>query len=216
MASDAVVLYVSGRVQQWQLGSCGSGHLAPDNSSVHRRPPAASGRSSEALVKGYAHLLPDLRFEAVTYQGSLRNLQELQDGTADMGLAQAGLAHMAYNGRLSESAAFKNIRGIAVLNSSPVHLLWGPIDRSVGRRPEGTPCQHRPRGRRGHLTIRPARLFPGEPDTHQLEVPRGTTAMLVDNSLDAAFAVSSVPSEEVWRHTTAGARLLELRGPAVD
>src|SRR5262245_28809241 len=58
---------------------------------------------SEALVKGYTQLMPDVRIEAVNTEGSLRNLQELQDGTADIGLAQAGLAHMAYNGRLPES-----------------------------------------------------------------------------------------------------------------
>src|SRR5687767_12387195 len=85
-----------------------SGSTAPVTSPVTIRvstgAPSGSFRPlSEALVKGYAHVLPDLRFEAVNTQGSLRNLQELQDGTADVGLAQAGLAHMAYNGRLSEA-----------------------------------------------------------------------------------------------------------------
>ncbi len=167
-------------------------------------------------MKGYARVLPDLRFEAVNTQGSLRNLQELQDGTADVGLAQAGLAHMAYNGRLSEAPPFKNIRGIAVLNSSPVHLMVGP--RSTVRSVEDLKGRRVSIGRDGaavtsQLVLRG--FFPAG-DVHQFDAHAQTTAMLVDDSLGAAFAVSSVPSEEVWRHTTAGARLLQVQGPAVD
>ena len=58
-----------------------------------------------------------------------------------MGLAQAGIAYMAYNGRLRESGgALRDIRGIAILNSSAVHLLVGPgssvrsMDELRGRR----------------------------------------------------------------------------------
>ena len=47
-----------------------------------------------------------------------------------MGLSQAGIAYMAYNGRLEESArAMRRIRGVAILNSSAVHLLVGPGSR---------------------------------------------------------------------------------------
>lgn len=171
----------------------------------------------EALVKRYAELLPDVRIEAVNTPGSLGNLQELQDGTVDIGLAQAGLTHMAYNGRLLDAGhPFKNIRGIAVLNSSPVHLLVGPhstvrvVDDLKGRRVSI--------GRDGasvtsHLVLRG--FFPAG-EVQEVEGAGGTTAMLLANTIDATFAVSGVPSEEVWRHTKAGARLLELRGPAVD
>ena len=172
---------------------------------------------SEALVKGYQQLLPDLRIEAVNTPGSLGNLQELQDGTIDIGLAQAGLTHMAYNGRLREAERpFKNIRGIAVLNSSPVHLLVGP--KSTVRSVDDLKGHRVTIGRDGaaftsQLILRS--FFPAG-QVQEIEGTGTTTAMLVANTIDGAFAVSSVPSEEVWRHTKAGARLLELRGPAVD
>ena len=203
--------------------ACGSSFdAAPDSSRptirVSTGAPSGSFRPlSEALVKGYTQLMPDVHVEAVNTPGSLRNLQELQDGTADMGLAQAGLAHMAYNGRLPESPRpFRKIRGIAVLNSSPVHLLVGPgstirsIDDLKGRRVSI--------GRDGasvtsHLVLS-SFFLPGQ--VQEIEGAPGTTAMLLDRTLDAAFAVSSLPSEEVWRHTKAGARLLQIRGPGVD
>ena len=96
---------------------------------------------SEALVKGYARLMPDVRIEPVETRGSLRNIEALEDGAVDIGLAQAGIAYMAYNGRLRESGrALRGIRGIAILNSSAVHLLVGPgspirsMDELRGRR----------------------------------------------------------------------------------
>jgi uncharacterized protein len=172
---------------------------------------------SEALVKGYAQLLPDLRIEAVNTPGSLANLQELQDGTVDVGLAQAGLTHMAYNGRLGEAGRpFKNIRGIAVLNSSPVHLLVGPhstvhrVDDLKGRR---VSMSRDGAAVTSQLVLRG--FFPAG-GVEEVEGTGGTTAMLLANTIGGAFVVSSLPSEEVLRHTKAGARLIELRGPAVD
>ena len=40
--------------------------------------------------------------------------------------------------------------------------------------------------------------------------------MLLDNALDAAFTISSVPNDDAKHLTDAGARLLPIRGPAVD
>ena len=45
---------------------------------------------------------------------------------------------------------------------------------------------------------------------------RETNAMLLDNALDAAFTISSVPNDDAKHLTEAGARLLPIRGPAVD
>jgi TRAP-type uncharacterized transport system substrate-binding protein len=73
---------------------------------------------SEALVKGYRELMPDVRVQAVETSGSLQNIEGLQDGTIDIGLAQAHIAYMAYNGRLHTSAHRCTHSRIAVLNSS--------------------------------------------------------------------------------------------------
>jgi TRAP-type uncharacterized transport system substrate-binding protein len=89
------------------------------------------GPFSDSLARGYAKLLPDLRIELVDTPGSVRNLEALETGAVDLGLAQAGVAYMAYNGQLPDSSApLRNIRGVAVLNSSTVPLLVGPKSRA--------------------------------------------------------------------------------------
>jgi TRAP transporter TAXI family solute receptor len=175
---------------------------------------------SEALVKGYAQLMPDVRIQPIETPGSLRNMEALEDGTVDIGLAQAGLAYMAYNGRLGEPRRpLRRIRGIAVLNSSAVHLLVSPsspirsMDELRGRRIGVGPA-----GSGAALTsqlVLHGFFSPDEVHEFSAPVPR-TIAMLLDNALDAVFTISSVPNDEAKQMTQAGARLLQLRGPAVD
>jgi uncharacterized protein len=175
---------------------------------------------SEALVKGYARLVPDIHVESIDTPGSVRNLEAMQDGTIDIGLAQAGIAYMAYNGRLREnSKPLRAIRGIAVLNSSAVHLLVGPDSKvrsmddlrggRVGVGPEGSGAGVTSR------TVLRGYFPPGQVHEVGTTVPR-TMSMLLENSLDAAFTISSVPNDEAMSLTKAGARLLHIRGPAAD
>jgi hypothetical protein len=175
---------------------------------------------SEALIKGYAQLLPDVRIQQIDTSGSLDNIQGLEDGAFDIGLSQAGIAYMAYNGRLRQSVrAMRRIRGIAILNSSAVQLLVGPrsrirsIDELAGRRvgvgPDGS----------GAAVISLALLqgyfSPG--DVHEVDATVPLTAsLLLRDEIDAAFTVSSVPNEDVKHMTDAGARLIPIGGPRVD
>jgi TRAP transporter TAXI family solute receptor len=175
---------------------------------------------SEALVKGYARLMPDVRIESVETRGSLGNIEALEDGEVDLGLAQAAIAYMAYNGRLSESGrALRGIRGIAILNSSAVHVLVGPgssvrsMDELVGRRVGIGPAGS------GAAVVSRAVVdgyFPAggvhEVDAALPEMNR----LLLDNALDAAFTISSVPNDDAKYLTDAGARLLPIRGSAVN
>ena len=175
---------------------------------------------SEALAKSYGQLMPDVRIQQVDTSGSLDNIQGLEDGAIDIGLSQAGIAYMAYNGRLRQSArAMRGIRGIAILNSSAVQLLVGPrsrirsIDELVGRRvgvgPDGS----------GAAVIAQALLHgyfsPGDVDEINATVPE-TTSMLLADTIDAAFTVSSVPNEDAKHMTDMGARLIPIRGAGVD
>src|SRR5688572_6846576 len=175
---------------------------------------------SEALAKSYGQLMPDVRIQQVDTSGSLDNIQGLEDGAIDIGLSQAGIAYMAYNGRLGQSARpMRRIRGVAILNSSAVQLLVGPrsrirsIDELVGRRvvvgPEGS----------GAAVISQALLhgYFSPVDVHEVNatVPQ-TTSMLLANAIDAAFTVSSVPNEDVKHMTDSGARLIPIHGPRVD
>jgi uncharacterized protein len=175
---------------------------------------------TEALVKRYGQLMPDIRIRQVETRGSLGNIAGLEDGTVDVGLSQAGIAYMAYNGRLRGSGPpMRNIRGIAILNSSAVHLLVGPgsslrsIDDLRGRRVGIGPLGS------GAAVISQAVLqgyfSPGEVREVDATVPH-TSAMLLDNTLDAAFTISSVPNDDARDMIARGARLLPLRGPGVD
>jgi TRAP transporter TAXI family solute receptor len=175
---------------------------------------------SEALVKGYTRLMPEVRIQQIDTPGSVRNIEALQDGSVDIGLAQAAIAYMAYNGRLQNPGRpLRKIRGIAVLNSSAVHLLAAPgstvrsIEQLRGRRvgvgPEGSGAGVTSR------TVLHAYFSAGDVQEFDAPPPR-TMALLLDNALDAAFTISSVPNDEAKRLTEAGARFLDIRGPAVD
>ena len=60
---------------------------------------------SEALVKGYARADARRPHRVRRHAaGRCGNIEALEDGTVDIGLAQAGIAYMAYNGRLRDSA----------------------------------------------------------------------------------------------------------------
>jgi hypothetical protein len=175
---------------------------------------------SEALVKGYARLMPDIRIQQIDTSGSLDNIQGLEDGSIDIGLSQAGIAYMAYNGRLRQSDhAMRGIRGIAILNASSVQLLVGPrsrirsIDELVGRRVGVGPAGS------GAAVISHALLqgYFAAGDVHDVHatVPQ-TNALLLRDEIDAAFTVSSVPNEDVKHLTDAGARLIPIEGPRVQ
>lgn len=173
---------------------------------------------SEALARSYARSMPDVRIESVETPGTMHNIEALQDGTVDIGLAQAGIAYLAYNGQLNDRA-MRHIRGIAVLNASDVHLMATPrsnmrsIDELRGRR-----IGIGPKG--GALALTSQMVLRGYFSQEEVQevsttVPN-TMAMLLDGRLDAAFTFASVPNDEAKSLTQGGARLLQLRGPAVD
>jgi TRAP transporter TAXI family solute receptor len=214
----AVVLAVP-----WLL-SCEQGHaeMAEPSTTIRMSaglPTGTFGPFSEALVRGYRELLPDLRVELVDTPGSVRNLEALENGKVDLGLAQAGIAYMAYNGRLPDSERpLRNIRGVAVLNSSIVHLLVGPrsrarsIDDVAGLRvatgPDGTG-----RAVTSELLLTPYNAR--APRT--VGVPAGLVAdALLAGDVDAAFTISGLPHDEVGRAIRDGARLIHVNGPKMN
>jgi TRAP transporter TAXI family solute receptor len=78
----------------------------------------------DALVSAYRRVLPDVNFVVVGTEGSVSNLDLLQAGTADLGLALSDAAYMAYNGHIAElHGPTRAIRGVAVLHASTVHVL---------------------------------------------------------------------------------------------
>jgi uncharacterized protein len=207
----------------WLL-SCERGHAEVASPPVTIRisagvPTGTFGPFSQSLVRGYKQMFPELRIELVDLPGSVRNLEALENGTVDLGLSQAGIAYMAYNGRLSEAPRpLRNIRGVAVLNSSTVHLLVGPRSRArsindlrrlrVGVGPAGTGSAVT-----SELLLSPYAAYA----LRTLGVAAGQTAdTLLAGELDAAFTISGIPHDEVGRATRDGARLIHVNGAAMD
>ena len=177
------------------------------------------GPLGRALVQAFDKNSPTLRLVAEETNGSVPNLQALQTGTADLGLAQAGVAYMAYNGQLPDtSQRFRELRGIAVLHTAYVHLLVAPgaqiasiaelKGKRVGLGPVGT---------NGAVTSVIVRGFYSSDEVQLRNLPVDETAeTLSKKELDAVFITSGVQSEEISQAIAAGARLLDIQGPAAD
>jgi TRAP transporter TAXI family solute receptor len=205
------------------LVSCDDTHATADPPITIRIsagvPTGTFGPFSESLVRGYKRLIPEVRIEVVDLPGSVRNLEALENGTVDLGLSQSGIAYMAYNGRLPDlRAQLRNIRGIAVLNSSTVHLLVSPGSRAgsiddleqlrVGTGGSGT-------GNAITSELLLSHYGPRRPHTIGVAVGQNPE-LLLGGGLDAAFTISGIPHDEVYRATKGGARLVHVNGPAID
>jgi len=162
--------------------------------------------------------LPDLRFEMVVdsgrARGSLTNVMALHDGTADLTTGLSDVAYAAYTGRLGDGKRFDQLRGVAVLELTPLHIVVrgdAPIHgvedlrgRSInaGSRAGGTP-----------ITAERVLGAMGLSRTDvSLEWLMFTPAAerLIAGSLDAMFVTQGYPAESVLAATRAGARLLGL------
>jgi uncharacterized protein len=175
----------------------------------------------EALASAYKGVLPDMQFEVVQTAGSVSNVQKLEVGEAELGLALADVAYMGYNGHVPELAArARNVRAIAVLHPSTVHVL-------VSERSTITSLSelrgHRvgvgPSGSGTAVTSAILLRAYGVPST---EVRQETLPFLdaIDalgrGALDAVFITAADPVAAVRQATTSGARLLDIDGPPLE
>ena len=165
----------------------------------------------EALAAAYARAVPGVRFEVVETPGSVTNLQRLEAGEAELGLALADVAYTAYNGRGADfPRAARSVRGIAVLHPSAVHVLVpGTSSSSVDRRLRRA---HRRRARgqrhRRHLGAAAERVQVPPRSIINEALPFIAAAdALGTGELDAAFVVAADPVDAVRRAMAAGARL---------
>jgi TRAP transporter TAXI family solute receptor len=205
--------------------SCGR---APDTPISRRQIRIATGLPGmtfkplgEALRAAYARVMPDVDFDVVESEGSVRNLQHLQDGTAELGLALADVAYMGYNGHIAElSQATRGVRGVAVLHPSTVHLLVAADShissvtdlrgRRLGIGPSGS-------GTAVTSTILLSAF--GVPLTAVQQRPLSfleANDALLRGDLDAVFIAAADPVNAVTRATAAGAHLVDIDGPPVD
>jgi uncharacterized protein len=165
--------------------------------------------------------LPHVHIELQTIGGGVRNLDMLQDGKTELAFSFSNVAYAAYSGE-SERATrpFKDLRGIAVLDLAPMHLLVGP-HTSI----------------HGMADLRGKNVDPGGPGSGAAQAFKVLSrayglaptdvkvivsgyeqgvAQLLDGHLDAMFVLGDYPSEPVMRAARAGAHLLPIVGPEAD
>lgn len=173
-----------------------------------------------ALRDGYTETLPSVVVDLQESPGAVRNLQALQNGTADVGFAFADVAYMAYTGQLDETPRpFDRLRGIAVLQLTPLHLL---VRRGARITDAGQLRGHRvavgPVGSGTALTSSIVLRAFGL-DLRDLAIERlpfnEATARLNAGTIDAAFVDAAYPAAAVVQATRAGARMLPVEGPSV-
>ena len=172
------------------------------------------------LVEVFARRIPDVDFAAVETAGSVSNLEALQSGEADVGLAYADVAYMAYTGLLPDDRRpFRELRAVAVLHVSPVHVLVRSDSRiksiaelrgrRVGIGPPGS-------GTALTSTLLLEAFDVPLDSTQQHSLPFTDAADgLTRGDLDAVVVVSADPVESVQRAIDGGARLLDIDSPTV-
>jgi uncharacterized protein len=153
--------------------------------------------------------------------GSVANIEALQRGDADLGLSYADVAYMAFVGRLAgRPRAFEELRGIAVLELTPVHLVVRA----------GSSVRDAADLRGLHIGVG----LPGSGSALTADIVLAalgieTSAVRLDplryveagnrvaaGTLDAMFVTGSDPMASVRTSTGAGARLVPLTGPAIE
>ena len=120
----------------WTSSACGTATAARDTLPIHLRfatGPAGGGFYSfgEALTTALMEHNPALKIERPASGGVVSNLEAIQNGTADLGFAFADIAYLAANGQLRPGTApFERLRGIAVVQLTPVQLLASQRSRA--------------------------------------------------------------------------------------
>ena len=175
----------------------------------------------DALARGLRQAARSPDVQARDSAGSVANVEALQRGEADLGLSYADVAYMAFVGRLERHPqAFDDLRGIAVLELTPVHL--------VVRANSGVRDAADLRGRRigvglpgsgSALTADIVLAALGiDASAVRLEPLRYVEAgnRVAAGTLDAMFVTGGDPMASVRASTGAGARLVPLTGAAIE
>lgn len=175
----------------------------------------------QALGRAYSQASRSLDVQVRDSVGSVTNVEALQRGDADVGLSYADVAYMAYAGRLERHEdSFGELRGIAVLELTPVHLV---VRADSGIREPAELRGHRigvglP-GSGSALTADIVLAALGiDGSAVRLEPLRYVEAgsRLAAGTLDAMFVTGGDPMASVRLSTAAGARLMPLTGPAIE
>ena len=170
----------------------------------------------ERLAAGYRRVLPAITVNVQESPGSVRNVRALQGGSADLGFAFADVTYVAFVGSSAEDPRpFDQLRGLAVLQITPLHLLARPgLDVRWIRDLRGQRVGTGPPGSGTALTS--DILMRGFGVAAEAISPEAlpfndAARRLVAGTLNAAFVSAGYPSESVQIATRAGASLMPSR-----
>jgi len=174
----------------------------------------------ERLGAAWSRMFSNTAINVQPSGGGVANVEAIQAGSADVGFTFADVAYIAYQGRLAgEARPFDRLRGIAVLQWTPVHLVVSPtssIDtvqdlrgRRVGLGPprSGTALT-------ATLVLQAFGINISEVRTELLPF-EDAEKKLIAGGLDAMFDNAVYPAESVLKATRSGARMLSLTGEPV-
>jgi hypothetical protein len=175
----------------------------------------------EGLARAYERSLEAVDLQIHPSAGAVANVEAIQRGDADLGFAFADVAYVAYVGRLAgASGSFDHLRGIAVLQLTPVQLVVrrDPHIREVadlrGRRigvgPPGSGT-----ALTAGLVLEAFGIPASSVRTETLQF-NDAADRLVRGTLDAMFDAAIYPAESVMAATRAGARIMPLTGAPIE
>ncbi|MBI4472356.1 MAG: TAXI family TRAP transporter solute-binding subunit [Acidobacteria bacterium] len=175
----------------------------------------------EALARAYGKALPSVVLDVQEGGGSVGNVEAIQRGDADLGFAFADVTYTAFAAGLSgQNEPFDRLRGIAVLQLTPLHLVAGAHSgiesvadlhgRRVGIGPPGSGTAVT-----ADLVMK---AFDVDPASVRIEATSFSemAERLLAGTLDALFVAGSDPLESVAITARTGSRVIPIRGPVVE
>jgi TRAP transporter TAXI family solute receptor len=179
-------------------------------------------RNTATDLKPAMARVPHLGVEIATEGGSsINSLIDLHQEKTDISGALADVAYLAYNGQLEEiPKPFSQLRGMAVTGLNTIHLFAGRgvkvetlrdlkgLRISLGA-PGSSVALITPRMLQAH-GIQPR-------DIHAVRTPNSELVDLLGRGqIDVAVSAFTVPSNQVVAAMQAGARLVDIEGPAIE
>jgi TRAP transporter TAXI family solute receptor len=201
------------------LSAAAPGCTKPVDATPHRTTVRVSSSASVAPLVHALSLQPDLSVQSVRVSGSPAVIEALRRGEIDVGLATADVAYLAFVGELNGAAPFQNLRGIAVVGLNTLHLIARRDTqvKSVSELKGLTIGLGSTSGTALVATLLLEASGVGIDEVKRDPVPYPEAAgRLAEGKLAAAFMTVVPPAEPVVTAAGAGARLVEIEGPAVE